>query len=308
MPQSKEAAAALEARLAKMRERMSKVDMGGNKGFWSPPAGDSVIRILPEVGNMEEGVFWQEVGSHYITGGDKDTSVNCPAFTTSGQHECPICELVEQLWKGNEDDKALAKKLRHDRKFWMNVVVREKDDEGGNTGDGPFIFTPGVTIFGNIQALVNNPMMGDITDIDFGLDLIINKKGEKINTEYKVFNRATRIDIPLHKDEERLNKILDSAQDLSWVMLSEDPEEDKALGEGHIIKLLPYNRMLDEYGIGVGMDVSKLAAQQPKSTGSGVRDAIRNRRGAGEEVLPVTEANTDEVGAQFRQMANRRGR
>lgn len=289
-------------RLAKLRAKMATVDTGGAKGFWSPPSGDSIIRILPEVGDME--FFFQEVGSHYIPG-EKSMSIYCPNFTSGGMHDCPICELVGELWRGDEMDKELAKKLRHDRKFWMNVVVRDKDDAGGNTASGPYIFTPGVTIYNAILALINNPTIGDITDIDTGIDLLINKKGEKLNTEYQVFNRPSRVDIPLCKDEQKLNNILDKAQDLSWVMLSEDKDEDKDLGAGKIVRLLPYNRMLDEYGIGPGMDVSKLEAKvqsQPQSSPSQVRETLRQKREEpSEEALPV-----DEVGVQFQQLRGRR--
>jgi hypothetical protein len=303
-------------RLAKLRAKMASVDTGNNKGFWSPPANDSVIRILPEIGRME--FFFQEVGQHFIPG-EKNLSVICPNFTTSGQFDCPICELVSQLWKGDETDKELAKKLRHDRKFWMNIVVRSKEDQGGDTGDGPFIFTPGVTIFGSIQALVNNPTMGDITHELYGLDLIINKKGEKLNTEYKVFNRPTRSDIPLHTDVAKMDDILEKAVDLSWVMLSENPEEDKDLAGGHIVKLLPYDRMLDEYGIGPDMDVNKLANEPGRyetnqASGSQVRDALRAKRTAGrepeqeEEAFPVAEVQEDAVGAQLKALQARRQR
>lgn len=293
----------IAARLAKLRAKMASVDTGGSRGFWSPSAGDSIIRILPEVGAME--FFFQEVGSHYIPG-DRNISIYCPKFTTGGTHDCPVCDLVNELWKGNEDDKELAKKLRHDRKFWMNVVVRDKDDVGGNTANGPLIFTPGVTIYNAILALINNPTVGDITDIDYGIDLLINKKGEKLNTEYQVFNRPSRVDIPLHTDAAKLDEILNKAQDLSWVMLSEDKDEDKDLGAGKVVRLLPYNRMLDEYGIGPGVDVAKLitTTQQPQQQPSQVRDAIRQRRQPeAEDALPV---NTDEVGAQLQRLRDRR--
>lgn len=298
---------ALQDRLAKLRAKMASVDTGGSTGFWSPPAGDSTIRILPEVGGMP--FFFQEVGSHYIPGEKKSASIYCPAFTTGGTYECPICDLVAELWKGDEASKELAKQLRHDRKFWMNVVVRDPNDGGGNTGSGPFIFTPGVTIYNAIMVLLNNPSMGDITDLDYGSDLIINKKGEKLSTEYQVFPRPSRVDIPVHTDESKLNALLDKAQDLSWVMLSDNKEEDKALAGGLIVKLLPYNRMLDEYGIGPGMDLTRLSSQ-PQSTSS-AREAIAQRRA--ERTAPVPQVDEvlvspDAVDEQFRQLGQRRNR
>lgn len=306
MAQSKE----LQEKLARMRAKMSKVDLGGNKGFWAPPSGNSIIRILPEVHKME--FFFQEVGKHYVP--DDKEGIFCPSYTTGNEFECPICELVQALWKGGDQDRELASKLKVKRSFWMNVVVRDKEDDGGNTGNGPLIFTPGVTIFSAIQAMINGSY-GDVTDIDDGVDLEIQKKGEKLNTEYQVFPRHTRKPIPLHIDDNVLGNYLEKAQDLTWVMLSEDKEEDGRLGEGHIIRLMPYDRMLEEYGIGPDTDTSKLDYDKKSqggrnsNAGSAVRAAVQERRAAKaeepeEEAFPVKD--TDEVGNEFKRLRDRR--
>lgn len=296
----------IQERLAKLRNKMAKTDLGGGTGFWSPPSGSSIIRILPELtvaegGTMEEGIFYQQVGQHYIPGGNKKTAVYCPNWTTEGVHACPICDLVAELWKGDEEAKELARQLRHDRKFWMNVVVRDKEDKGGNTGSGPFIFTPGVTVFGGISALVNSPDLEyEITDIDYGLDIEIRKTGEKLNTEYNVFPRILRKNIPVHTDDVKFNQILNARRNLMWVMLTNDKEEDKDVTGNHAIALLPYDRMIAELGIGPGMDLDKLAAQPEQQNNA--RDAVHQRRGTQpaqeeETAFPVQEVRTDEVGS-----------
>lgn len=307
-------------RLAKLRAKMANTDTGGGSGFWSPGQGSSIIRILPEVtkeegGTMEEGIFFIQVGQHYIPGAkDKEKGIYCPNYTSEGKYECPICDLVSQLWKGDDDDKELARKLRHDRKFWMNIIVRGADDKGGDTASGPFVFTPGVTIFNAIQALVNSPGLEyEITDPDFGMDLEIQKKGEKLKTEYQVFPRMVRRDIPIHTDETKFNFILDHRKNLSWVMLSMNKDEDNDLAGQAAIRLYPYDRMLDEFGIGPGMDVSKLEVTSEGSNEpvTGTRAAVRQRTHAAEpeeEALATREGNEDAVGKEIAGLRSVRNR
>lgn len=311
----------MQDRLAKMRAKIANTDVGGSGGYWSPPQGSSIIRILPEVGKME--FFYQEVGKHGLWDfGGKE--VYCAKYTSNGEFECPICELVSELYKStNESDKVLAGKLRMARTFFMNVIVRDKDDENGNTGSGPLIFTPGVTIFGAISALVNGSY-GDVTDIDEGTDLEISKKGEKIETRYNVFPRHSKHSIPLSRSDEQIEKWLEDAQDLSWVMLSNNPEEDNDLAGKLIVRLLPYDRMLNEIGIGPGMDVGRLEAKAAaKSRGDGgsssVRDKLRQRRetkegnGVEEAAFPPADGYDtvakaeDEVGSELARLRARRG-
>jgi len=261
-------------KLSKLRKKLGQMDVGGgggNEGFWKPPAGDSVIRILPEVGQME--FFFQEVGQHYLPDGK---FVKCPKFTTSGEYDCPICDMVSRLWKGTEDDKALASKTKVNKRYWMNIVVRDKDDERGNTGTGPYIFTPGSTIFQSIINYIDHPDYGDIVDEAEGFDLILTRRGTGLETEYEV--AARRLESPLHANEDKADEIFENAADLSWVMLSDDPEEDDDLGKGVIVKLMPYERMVSEYGIDASTTSYDLQAQGSGNGGGEVGAAIRRER------------------------------
>jgi hypothetical protein len=226
-------------RLAALRDKLSKTDLRtGGGGFFSPPAGRSIIRILPEVGKMS--FFFQQVGTHQIPGTDNKKQFYCPNFTSEGDLDCPICDYVEELKRqGDKASKALADSLRVKRKFWMNVIDRDHESLG------PQIYTPGVMVFQQVSSLISDPDYGDIFDIEKGIDIIIEKKGEKLDTEYQV--KPRRDSTPLHVDKELVDEWLEKAHDLTPVEVDEDPENDKKLTKGHILFILPYERLEKEF-------------------------------------------------------------
>lgn len=226
-------------RLAALREKLAKTDLkSGGGGFFSPPDGRSVIRILPEVGSM--GFFYQQVGTHMLPGMDNKKQFYCPNYTSEGELPCPICDYVEELKRaGDKASLSLAASLRVKRKFWMNVIDRERESVG------PQIFTPGVMVFSQISSLVSDPDYGDIYDINKGIDLIIERKGKNLDTEYQV--KPRRDSTPLHKDEDVVNEWLEKARDLTPVEVSDDPSEDKELSKGHAVFVLPYERLQREF-------------------------------------------------------------
>ena len=221
-----------------LRDKLKAQDLGGGgAGFYSPKLGENTIRILPETGDME--FFFQPVGRHFFP--DKRV-VYCPGFTSEKDLPCPVCEIVRELHQiGDKQSKKLASSLGLRRAWWMNVINRDNEDAG------PLVFTPGVMVFNSIISLINDPDFGDITDIDDGADIIINRDGTGIDTSYEVHGR--RKETTLTDDDELLEEWLDKAKDLSYVEVSEDPGEDEELSEGHAIHVVPYDRIVDEFGL-----------------------------------------------------------
>ena len=224
-------------KLQALREKLATTDMGTSSGFMRLDEGLNQVRILPEVGDM--GFFFQAVGTHRF---DDGTTVYCPKFTSEGDLDCPICELVDELYQaGDKASRALAGKLRVRRKFWMNVIDR------ANESRGPLILTAGVTIFSPIAALVNDPEYGFIYDVEDGTDVKIRREGTGLDTTYDVI--AARKESPLSDDDELVEDWLASARDLSFVELSDDPEEDDDLKGNHAVWVLPYDRILEEHNL-----------------------------------------------------------
>jgi hypothetical protein len=225
-------------KLAKLRDKMSKTDMSvGSAGFLRLQDGRNVIRILPEVKSME--YFFQTVGKHALPP-DQKKWFYCPKFTSEGKLDCPICDYVDELYKaGDKSSKKLANELRVKRMFWMNVIDRE------NEKAGPLIYTPGVTVFGQISSLINDPDYGDIFDAKDGIDIVVEKSGKGYDTEYNIKTR--RNSTLLSDDPELVDKWLDDARDLTFIEVSDDKDEDAELSKGHAVYILPFERMEREF-------------------------------------------------------------
>jgi len=224
-------------RLQALRDKLATTDMGTSSGFMRLEEGLNQVRILPEAGDM--GFFFQAVGTHRF---DDGRTAYCPKFTSEGYLDCPICELVDELYQaGDKASKALGQKLRVRRKFWMNVIDRAKEDRG------PLILTAGVTIFSPVAALVNDPEYGFIYDLEDGTDIKIRREGTGLDTTYDVI--AARKESPLSDDPDIVEDWMKAARDLSYVELSDDPEEDDDLKGNHAVYVLPYDRILEEYNL-----------------------------------------------------------
>lgn len=193
MKRKKNSSAALYKALL---EKVQNMDLGGG-GIWKPKVGRSVIRILPPVGGMD--FFFQQVGRHY------DQRQYCPLLSTEGELPCPICELNENLYAAGEKD--AASKFRASKAFWMNIVDRSSDTAG------PQIYAPGVTVFQILVSMISDPDYGDITDVEDGFDIKIDRDGQGIDTKYQVL--PVRNPSPLNADDAQVDEWLVDAEDLS---------------------------------------------------------------------------------------------
>jgi len=231
------------SKLDALRQKLKETDMGGSRGFWAPKEGQNVIRILPEVGEMD--YFFQEVGRHYLP--DKK-SVYCPDFVSGGDLDCPVCDLVKELYDaGDSASREVAGRIRVRKMYWMNVMVLDDD-----IPSGPFIYTPGITVFSSIASLINDPDYGDITDLYEGTNITVERSGTGLSTEYQVVPK--RKVTPVLEDESKIDDLMGKVKDLSWVEVSDDPEEDQDLSAGHAVYVLPYERIVMDFNLDMDAD------------------------------------------------------
>ena len=319
------------SKLDALRARMQQsVDRGGGSRykFWYPDAPSRTrIRIMPAVGDME--LFWQEVGRYDFPDGTKFTSA---FFTTQYGKEddgvpCPVKDLMFALYKGNEYEKELASKLNswpaYKEKWWMNIVLRA--DENDTVGiDGPYIFPAPYTIYQKILTFVLSNDYGDPSDEENGYDLTVvaNKNGQRI--EYDVIASPHKTPLAPDLDHPDVDILFESAADLKWQMLTDDPDEDEAFLEGKIIGIWSPERVIAETGLSVDSKdqdiLNKFIPKQSERNGGGstrsssttsakevLRQARQEEDQGTEEVL--TTAEVDDVGAAIqREKANKRQR
>lgn len=240
-------------RLRKMQESLAQINTGFQSDVLTLDVGVTTVRILPPVGDMDEMFFHSPVGYHMIG----DTVARCSEFTSGNQIKCPICEVTEVLRRSGKAGKDLASKIRLNKKYWMNVIVRGADDQF-NTATGPLILKAGVTIFNAARSFVMDPDYGVIDDPEHGIDLKIEKKGSGINTEYSITPRRGSkqplLSLPDGSvDWEGVQALMGKVQDLSPVLMPDDPEEDEAylseLDYTPAVRVYSFDRTVMQFGV-----------------------------------------------------------
>jgi len=156
-----------EEMLAKLRQKYEQQKRSENtrgSWYWTPKSfGQHTIRFLPSQDPNK--YFFKETGIHKID----EQRVYCPKFTNG--ENCPICEAVKSLYeRDTPEDAEHAKQLKVQRKFYSNVVVRGKEDEGVK------IYSYGIQVHKKVLGFIANPEWGDITDLKEGYDFIVDKQ------------------------------------------------------------------------------------------------------------------------------------
>lgn len=215
---------------ARLLEKVQSLNLGGG-GFWKPPEGRSTFRILPAVGTM--GYFFKEVGTHYLPG---EKHFACLSISTDGQQDCPLCQ-VEKLLR-DSGDKEAASAFYPSRSFTMNIIDRSKPD------DGVKLYSPGVTVFQGLASMVADPDYGDISDVDNGFDVKLDRKGEGQKTKYQV--SAARNPSPLGTADQ-VQTWLEQAQDIEAMVAKQ---------------LLSPEELIKQAGIGAYFGMEEAAAEE----------------------------------------------
>lgn len=266
-------------KLKKLLDKVNSMNLGGG-GWFRPPVGTSTIRVLPGVGTMD--YFFVEVGQHYL--GDNARPFYCPNICSEGSLPCPICEVNEALYRAGE--KEAASKFRASRAFFMNVIDRS------NPSQGVLKYAPGTTVFQALAGMIGDPDYGDISDVDDGYDIKIERVGEgKEGTKYQV--RPVKRSTPLSDDEELAEEWMNSATDLKVFTMEQ---------------LLEYDDLTEKSGVSVYF--SEDEEEPPKKTSSRAAQSTKAalRKPApededGDEEPPARKSSTSVSGQISERMA-----
>ena len=158
------------------REAVESANVGGGAEFWSPPEGESRIRVMPPWDEQAE-EFWFVTGTHFNVGPD-ERAVPCPELSGVAD-SCFLCRLVKRLARGDEDEAAEAEAMGARPKYLLNIVDLEKPQDGVQVWPAP------KTIFRQLKKFwLNEEDYGDFTSFKEGFDIIVEKLGSGINTKY----------------------------------------------------------------------------------------------------------------------------
>ena len=206
----------------------------GSGEFWAPKEGMNLIRLLPPKEGKK--VFYKKIGVHFGLLGSKMEF--CPK--ESLDQRCPICELVDKLYKMNTPGAVeLVGKLKVKRRCVLNVLPLDTE----NISVLPYVAP--ITVYKDILGIIMIPDYGDITDPKSGRNVVIEKiipGGQKIQTEYKVIPKPDRTSI---KDISLLSKIIDLDEFVKSKVKSYDVLAQALLGEDNDVEEL--DDLVDKY-------------------------------------------------------------
>lgn len=147
-----------------------------SSSWYKLKSGTNIVRMLPPMIGMPEP--WVSIYQHFIkVPGGKQVVFNCPRRMEN--KACPACEKADRLKAtGNPaDDKAASEFFASARNIAF-VIDREDPDSGIQ------LMAFGATIKKRLRHF-REKLGKDFTNFDSGFDLVIERMGEGLNTEYQ---------------------------------------------------------------------------------------------------------------------------
>lgn len=184
--------------LNRLKEQSQRTG-GGDKKYIEFPQGDTRVRILPGHPHMD--AFFTEVYYHTKQIRKDSVKVRCLNNGDIDGDACPVCDEIRQYHGSRDkDDKKIWQEQRPKNRFFMNAIDRADDPAEVK------ILACGTMVMTQLLSFVTDPDYGDITDVETGLDITINRTGEKLDTEYTV--KPRRKSTPMLPDEDEVASII----------------------------------------------------------------------------------------------------
>jgi hypothetical protein len=198
----------------KMRLKYQTLKNTGNgkSNFWRPQDGEQVVRIVPTPDGDPFKTFW----FHYNVGANSGFLSPKRNFGESD----PLDDFVRKLFNENtEESVKMANNLMARQRFFSPVVVRGEENEGVR------IWGYGKQVYETLLGYVLNPDYGDITDVDQGVDLVL-QYGKPAGASFpKTTLTPRRKSTPLTKDTNLSAQWLDSIPDMDSLFERKSPED-----------------------------------------------------------------------------------
>lgn len=177
-------------KLAAEREKDKADDNGSRSDFYSLKKGRTVIRVLPSW--SEEGLWFREMREYYFRMGDNHLFVTSPL--DFGQPD-PLDDYGRSVYeKGNEEAVKEAKRFRAKYRYLLNAIVLS-DTQDTDMHAGIKIVKVPKTVKMALVDFDTDPEYGDISNPEKGFNMIIDRSGEGLDTEYSVKAQRERTNI-----------------------------------------------------------------------------------------------------------------
>jgi hypothetical protein len=203
------------------KQRLQEEAQRNQLPMWKIPEGESKIRILPPWSEAGDIAF--ECKSHWRIP-PNDRMVNCLQVINK---ECPVCELVKELRSRGKAD--MAQKFAAKKSIYYNVIVRGEEDKGVQ------IMRSGIQLYENILSYLYDDEYGDITDLDEGSDITIERSGQGLDTSYSV--KVARKTSPLSSDTNKSTKWINE-----MFLLDEILDFKSAIELNHLVSNITGNK------------------------------------------------------------------
>jgi len=152
--------------------RQNQSSGGGKDGadFYDWKDGDNNLRFMPPY-NARGFIFKKKMTHFELPLGDDDRIHDCLNTWPSKFDSCPICDVLERLMVKHPDMDLRRQSAATN--WYAQCIDRDEEEKGVQITR----FTPKVRNWVTLQ--IDNPKIGDITDIERGFDVCVNKGTKK---------------------------------------------------------------------------------------------------------------------------------
>lgn len=182
----------LEKIAAKRKEIKAKTN---RTDIIKPAPGKHKYRILPA---KEGDMFWADFGRHYVKNTEgKMAAVYVCVEQTFGK-PCAICQEIARAGKQASDDNEL-KMLEESRCKRADVLLNVLHLSSAEKAGTPQVMGISPTTFDKILAVFEEYQTEgiDITSLSDGIDIVIERTGAGLNTEYTVMAAVKSKPVPV---------------------------------------------------------------------------------------------------------------
>jgi hypothetical protein len=270
--------------LARQQKQDIQMKSGRREKTVKPPAGKSKWRILPSWRGADDPSIGHAWGQHFVRNQEDElVAVHMCLDKTYGKH-CPICESLSRAIKhSNDEQQKVLEQAKATGRYLVNAL--HVDGEDPNT---PVVLELSPTTYEKVMDLIDQWMdeeFGeiDLLDLSTGRDIIINKTGKGLNTNY---------DVTVAPKERAVNaEVMKKVVNLDDYVKQEHEESQRKALEAfdHIstgIKALPYKKPSDD---------SMKDVLDGDFTSVGDDDSSEETSKASTKAAAATQAEMDEI-------------